>query len=296
MRLRPSTTSSSATTRRTWRRSPRWTGRRGWTATRSATETSYRAALIAAGLGDRSGAVEAAFALVRPPGHHATRSRDGLLPASTTRVAARGAAGRRGSSACSILDWDVHHGNGTQDIFGDDPTRALLLDAPVPVLPGHRRGERRPGERERRVNVPLPAGRATTGPRVGPTTLVNRRRALQARPDPRVGRLRRPPRRSAGRTCASPHDGFAAMAQRLTLRSLDGAHGRQDRGGARGRLQASQTLPRLVEAALGGLRRLSHWGQPSMGEGQPRREAAGSESRPPMGHQVRTAAPPGQVP
>ena len=71
----------------------------------------------------------------------------------------------RGVARVAIVDFDVHHGNGTQEMFYADPSRALRLDAPVPVLPGHRRG--RPSRAAERatgftVNVPLEAG-ATDG-------------------------------------------------------------------------------------------------------------------------------------
>ena len=67
----------------------------------------------------------------------------------------------RGLERVAVVDWDVHHGNGTQEIFWTDPERALRLDPPVPLLSGHRR--RRRGRRRRRaagytVNVPLAAG------------------------------------------------------------------------------------------------------------------------------------------
>ena len=61
---------------------------------------------------------------VRPPGHHADRrARPGLLPVQQRRGRRRRARRRR-ANVSLIVDWDVHHGNGTQDIFWDDPTRA----------------------------------------------------------------------------------------------------------------------------------------------------------------------------
>jgi len=62
------------------------------------------------------------FALVRPPGHHAEAAHAmGFCLVNNAAVAAE-AALRLGARRVAILDWDVHHGNGTQDIVGDDPT------------------------------------------------------------------------------------------------------------------------------------------------------------------------------
>ena len=102
-----------------------------------------------------------------------------------------------------IVDWDVHHGNGTQAIFWDDPAGALRLDPPVAALPGHRaRAEEvgGPGAPGLTVNVPLPAG--ATGDVVrralDEVAAAGRRRV---RPDlgAGLGRLRRPPGRPARR-------------------------------------------------------------------------------------------------
>jgi acetoin utilization deacetylase AcuC-like enzyme len=63
-----------------------------------------------------------ALCLVRPPGHHATKDRSmGFCLFNNIALAARHALDRHGLSRILIVDWDVHHGNGTQDIFYDDP-------------------------------------------------------------------------------------------------------------------------------------------------------------------------------
>lgn len=64
-----------------------------------------------------------AFCAIRPPGHHATSSKAmGFCIINSVAVAARHAQARRGIGRVLILDWDVHHGNGTQEIFYEDPS------------------------------------------------------------------------------------------------------------------------------------------------------------------------------
>ena len=88
---------------------------------------SYQAALLAAGAGIQAAtdALETgrrAFLLVRPPGHHAGRARGmGFCLFNNIAVAAAHARAELGIERVLILDWDVHHGNGTQDIFYEDP-------------------------------------------------------------------------------------------------------------------------------------------------------------------------------
>jgi acetoin utilization deacetylase AcuC-like enzyme len=120
-----------------------------------ASPTSFEAALIAAG-----GAIEAArtggFALVRPPGHHALPDRAmGFCLFNNAAIAARAVQTENGLERVAILDWDVHHGNGTQDIFWDDPSVLYVSLHQWPFYPG----TGRPGEgNDTTVNVPLPAG------------------------------------------------------------------------------------------------------------------------------------------
>ncbi|GIV97294.1 MAG: histone deacetylase [Herpetosiphonaceae bacterium] len=88
---------------------------------------SYDVARLAAGAVVRAteavlgGEASSAFALVRPPGHHATRARAmGFCLFNNVAVAAYAALNRMGLERVAIIDWDVHHGNGTQDIFWED--------------------------------------------------------------------------------------------------------------------------------------------------------------------------------
>jgi acetoin utilization deacetylase AcuC-like enzyme len=120
-----------------------------------ASATSYEAALLAAG-----GAIQAAatggFAIVRPPGHHALAERAmGFCLFNNVAVAARAAQAERGLERVAIVDWDVHHGNGTQAIFWDDPTVLYVSLHQWPFYPGTGGPEE---QNETTVNVPLRGG------------------------------------------------------------------------------------------------------------------------------------------
>lgn len=105
--------------------------------------------------------VDAAFCAVRPPGHHAERDRAmGFCLFNNVAIGARYAQRSHGLGKLAILDWDVHHGNGTQHIFEDDPTVFYISLHQYPFYPGTgARDERGSGEGTGfTLNIPLPAG------------------------------------------------------------------------------------------------------------------------------------------
>lgn len=91
------------------------------------------AALEAVALGE----VRNAFCAVRPPGHHAEIDRPmGFCLVNSIAVVAREAQRKFGAERVAIVDFDVHHGNGTEDIFKDDPTVFYASSHQMPLYPG----------------------------------------------------------------------------------------------------------------------------------------------------------------
>ncbi len=128
---------------------------------------SYRIARLA--VGGALAAVDAvmqkrirnAFCAIRPPGHHAERDRAmGFCLFNQIAIAARYVQGVYGLRRILIIDWDVHHGNGTQNAFYNDPSVFYFSIHQFPHYPGSgNRQERGSGEGlGTTLNVPLPAG------------------------------------------------------------------------------------------------------------------------------------------
>jgi acetoin utilization deacetylase AcuC-like enzyme len=84
-----------------------------------------------------AGEIDNFFAAVRPPGHHAEKSTAmGFCLVNTVAVAARHAQRKHGVERVAIVDFDVHHGNGTQDIFWDEPSVLFASTHQMPLFPG----------------------------------------------------------------------------------------------------------------------------------------------------------------
>ena len=125
---------------------------------------TYEAALRAAGGAAfavdevMTAKVANAFVAMRPPGHHAERATPmGFCFFNSAAVAARHAQAAHGAERVAIVDFDVHHGNGTQHIFWDDKSVLYASTHEMPLFPGTgARSER--GEHDQIVNAPLAAG------------------------------------------------------------------------------------------------------------------------------------------
>jgi acetoin utilization deacetylase AcuC-like enzyme len=132
------------------------------------TPGSWPTALYAAGTGLAAiealerGAGDVAFVAVRPPGHHA-RAAQGMGFCLFNNVAVAAAALAERGERVVIVDWDVHHGNGTQEIFWDDPRVFYISTHQAPLYPGTGRISETggPGAPGLTLNFPFPEG--TTG-------------------------------------------------------------------------------------------------------------------------------------
>ena len=128
---------------------------------------SYEAALKAAGApitaidAMMEGKINNAYCLVRPPGHHAVaEAAFGFCIFNNVAVAARYAIDKYGLERVMIIDYDVHHGHGTQEIFYNDPRVLYFSIHQAPFFPGTGTSDETgegPGEGTT-INVPVPAG------------------------------------------------------------------------------------------------------------------------------------------
>jgi acetoin utilization deacetylase AcuC-like enzyme len=140
---------------------------------------SWDTAVAGAGMGLaalealQAGAGQAAFLAVRPPGHHATADQ-AMGFCLLNNVAVTAAALVADGARVLIVDWDVHHGNGTQQIFSDDPGVLYASTHQWPAYPGTGRasevgGAGAPGTT---VNVPLPPGATGDAARLAVETVI----------------------------------------------------------------------------------------------------------------------------
>jgi acetoin utilization deacetylase AcuC-like enzyme len=133
---------------------------------------SYQIARLAVGAAVRGveavtqGEVRTAIAAARPPGHHATPNRSmGFCLLSNAAIAARHAVQRFGLKRILIVDYDVHHGNGTQDAFYDDPSVLFISTHQSPFYPmtGHLSETGTGAGLGTTLNVPLPNNTGDAG-------------------------------------------------------------------------------------------------------------------------------------
>ncbi|PAP76768.1 histone deacetylase family protein [Rubrivirga marina] len=108
-----------------------------------------------------AGGADNAFALARPPGHHARPAQAmGFCLLANAAIAARHAQMEHGADRVLVIDLDVHHGNGTQECFYDDPSVLFVSSHQAEIYPGTGRLEETGAEAGEgaTVNLPLPAG------------------------------------------------------------------------------------------------------------------------------------------
>ncbi|AID28788.1 acetoin utilization protein [Mesorhizobium sp. SEMIA 3007] len=109
----------------------------------TASPKSWQAVIAAIGAANAAvddvfaGRADNVFVAARPPGHHAEKTTAmGFCFFNTAAIAARYAQKKHGAERVAVVDWDVHHGNGTQDIFWDDPSVLYCSTHQMPLYPG----------------------------------------------------------------------------------------------------------------------------------------------------------------
>ncbi|MCB1387950.1 MAG: histone deacetylase family protein [Rhodobacteraceae bacterium] len=119
-------------------------------------------ALLAALDAVMAGEARNAFAAIRPPGHHAeTATPMGFCLFGNIAIAAKRALDHHGLSRVAVLDFDVHHGNGTQDLLQHEPRALFVSSHQFPLWPGTGRADET-GPHGTILNLPIPPG--TAGP------------------------------------------------------------------------------------------------------------------------------------
>ena len=105
-----------------------------------------------------AGEARNAFAAIRPPGHHAeTETPMGFCLFGNVAIAAKRALDHHGLSRVAVVDFDVHHGNGTQDLLWDERRALFVSSHQMPLWPGTGAPEER-GAHDNVLNLPLPPG------------------------------------------------------------------------------------------------------------------------------------------
>ncbi|OUS34705.1 acetoin utilization protein [Rhodobacterales bacterium 56_14_T64] len=103
-----------------------------------------------------TGEVRNAFAAIRPPGHHAeTETAMGFCLFGNAALAAKHALDHHGLKRVAVVDFDVHHGNGTQDLLWDEPRALVVTSQQMPLWPGTGRVDE-DGAHGNILNIPLP--------------------------------------------------------------------------------------------------------------------------------------------